>query len=307
MVFAGKEDPRVILVLGAEGMLGATLCPSLSAMGYRVLRQSRRGVTEVTLDPLNGAAVAAALSAHQPYAIINLIAESNVDACQVDVQRAYLANVRTVENLVSAMEAGESTAHLIQISTDHVYNGVGPHTESSALPGNIYALTKYAGELAALRAGATVIRTNFFGRSRSSSRISFSDWVVNSLRSKTEFRVFADVYFSALHMTTLTEFVVQAIQQRHSGVFNVGCKDGLSKAEFAQSLASGLSFDTALMRVGSVKDVSLLASRPSDMRMDISSFERNFNVQMPCMVEQIALAVGEYGDINVETPTRTGD
>jgi dTDP-4-dehydrorhamnose reductase len=296
MVFAGKEAPSVILVLGAEGMLGTTLCPSLSAMGYRVLRQSRRGVTEVTLDPLNGAAVAAALSAHQPYAVINLIAESNVDACQMDIQRAYLANVRTVENLVSAMAAGRSTAHLIQISTDHVYNGVGPHEESTALPGNVYALTKYAGELAALRAGATVIRTNFFGRSRSSSRISFSDWVVNSLRSKAEFTVFEDVYFSALHMTNLTQYVAQVIRQRHSGVFNVGCKDGLSKAEFAQSLARSLGLDTAGMKIGSVKDVPLSASRPSDMRMDIHSFERSFSVEMPCMAEQIALAVGEYGE-----------
>lgn len=307
MVFAAKEAPSVILVLGAEGMLGATLCPSLSAMGYRVLRQSRRGGTEVTLDPLNGVAVAAVLRAHQPYAIINLIAESNVDTCQMDIQRAYLANVRTVENLVSAMAAERSTAHLIHISTDHVYNGVGPHEESTALPGNIYALTKYAGELAALRAGATVMRTNFFGRSRSSSRMSFSDWVVDSLRSKAEFRVFADVYFSALHMATLTQFVAQAIRQQHGGVFNVGCKDGLSKAEFAQLLANGLGLDTAGMKIGSVKDVSLLASRPSDMRMGISSFERSFSVEMPCMAEQIALAVGEYGDINVEPPTRTGN
>lgn len=296
MVFAGKEAASVILVLGAEGMLGATLCPGLSAMGYRVFRQSRRGGAEVTFDPLNVAAVVAALSEHQPFAVINLIAESNVDACQLDIQRAYLANVRTVENLVSAMAAGRSTAHLIQISTDHVYNGVGPHEESTALPSNVYALTKYAGELAALRAGATVIRTNFFGRSRSASRTSFSDWVVNSLRSNAAITVFEDVYFSALHMTTLTQCVAQVIQQRHSGVFNVGCKDGLSKADFAQLLARRLGLDTGGMKVGSVKDVSLLASRPSDMRMDVHSFERSFSVEMPGMAQQIALAAGEYGE-----------
>jgi dTDP-4-dehydrorhamnose reductase len=295
MVFAGKEAASVILVLGAEGMLGATLCPGLSAMGYRVFRQSRRGGTEVTFDPLNEAAVAAALGEHQPYAVINLIAESNVDACQLDIQRAYLANVRTVENLVLAMAAGRSTAHLIQISTDHVYDGVGPHEESAALPCNVYALTKYAGELAALRAGATVIRTNFFGRSRSANRISFSDWVVNSLRSKAEITVFEDVYFSALHMTTLTQCVEQVIRQRHSGVFNVGCKDGLSKADFAQLLARRLGLDTAGMKVGSVKDLSLSAFRPSDMRMDVHSFERSFSVEMPGMAQQIALAAGEYG------------
>lgn len=294
MVPAGKEAASVILILGAEGMLGATLCPSLSAMGYRVLRQSRRTGTEVCFDPLDKAAVAAALAEHQPDAVVNLIAESNVDACQLDMRRAYLANVRTVENLVSTMAAELSTAHLIQISTDHVYDSVGPHTESAALPCNAYALTKYAGELAALRSGATVMRTNFFGRSRSASRNSFSDWVVNSLRSTAEFTVFDDVYFSALHMTTLTQCVAYAIRQQHSGIFNVGCKDGLSKADFAQLLASELGLDTSTMKIGSVKDVSLLAPRPFDMRMDVRSFERSFGVEMPGMAQEIELAVSEY-------------
>jgi len=263
-------------------------------MGYRVLRQSRRAGTEVCFDPLDGATVATALAEHQPDAVVNLIAESNVDACQLDMRRAYLANVRTVENLVSAMAAGSSTPHLIQISTDHVYDGVGPHAESAALPCNAYALTKYAGDLAALRSAATVMRTNFFGRSRSASRNSFSDWVVNSLRSKAEFTVFDDVYFSALHMSTLTQCVAHAIRQRRSGVFNVGCKDGLSKAGFAQLLASGLGLDTAAMKIGSVKDVSLSAHRPCDMRMDVCSFERGFGVEMPVMAQQMELAVGEY-------------
>ena len=294
MVPAGKKAASVILILGAEGMLGATLCPGLSAMGYHVLRQSRRTGTEVCFDPLDGAAVAAALAEHQPDAVVNLIAESNVDVCQLDMRRAYFANVRVVENLVLAMAAELTTAHLIQISTDHVYDGIGPHAESAALPCNAYALTKYAGELAALHSGATIMRTNFFGRSRSEGRNSFSDWVTSSLRSKTQFTVFGDVYFSALHMTTLTQCVSQAIQQRHNGVFNVGCKDGMSKADFAQLLASGLGLDTSAMKIGSVKDVPLLAPRPFDMRMIVRSFEHSFGVKMPGMAQQIDLAVREY-------------
>jgi len=297
MVPAGKEAAGVILVLGATGMLGATLCPDLSAMGYRVLRQSRRPGTEVCFDPLDRIAVAAALAEHQSDAVVNLIAESNVDACQMDMRRAYLANVRTVENLVSAMAVEPSTAHLIQISTDHVYDGVGPHAESAALPCNAYAVTKYAGELAALRVGATVMRTNFFGCSRSAGRNSFSDWVVSSLRSKAGFTVFDNVYFSALHMSTLTQCVARAIRQRCGGVFNVGCKDGLSKAGFAQLLASGLGLDTASMKIGSVGDAPLSAPRPSDMRMNVYSFERTFGVEMPSMAQQIALAVEEYKEL----------
>lgn len=293
MVSVGKEVVGLILVQGATGILGATLCADLSAMGYQVLRQSRLTCVEVCFDPQDGDAVTMALAEYQPDVVVNLVAETNVDTCQLDMRQAYLANVRTVENLVSAMAVAPA-AHLIQISTDHVYDGVGPHKESAALPCNAYALTKYAGELAALRVGATVMRTNFFGRSRSAGRNSFSDWVVDSLRSRVAFTVFNDVYFSALHMPTLTQCVAQAIQQQRGGVFNVGCKDGLSKAEFAQLLARGLGLDTSAMRIGSIRDVPLSAPRPCDMRMDVCSFEHNFGVKMPSMAQQIALAVDEY-------------
>ena len=178
----------MILVLGAEGLLGRTLCPYLSDMGYTVLRQSRGNGADVCLDPLDEIAVRAAISKYQPEAIVNLIAESNVDSCQLDMRRAYLGNVRVVEKLVSALATVGGAAHLIQISTDHLYDGVGPHQETATLPINAYAITKRLGETVAIEGGATVLRTNFFGRSLAPSRRSFSDWIVDSLKKREKLR-----------------------------------------------------------------------------------------------------------------------
>jgi dTDP-4-dehydrorhamnose reductase len=207
---------------------------------------------------------------------------------------AYLANVRTVEVLASLISEMEAPPHLVQISTDHIYSGTGPHSESPVMPMNAYALTKLAGELIALQAKATVLRTNFFGRSNTGHRVSFTDWLYNSLTSGHSFTIFDDVLFSALNMETLADCISKVIQSTRTGVFNVGSRNGLSKARFAVIFAEHLGLNISAMKVGSLRDAQLAAPRPYDMRMDISAFEAEFGLRMPDMAEQIFDAAERY-------------
>ncbi len=287
--------------MGADGMLGRSLCPGLRAAGHMVLRQSRRAGADVCVDPLDAAAVRAAISASRPDVVVNLIAESNVDTCQTDIRRAYLANVAVVDTLVSVIADLSLATHLVHISTDHLYDGPGPHAESSVLPINAYALSKRTGELEALRAGATVMRTNFFGRSCASQRRSFSDWIVGELKNGKTITAFDDVRFSPLHMNTLTRCISEAARQRRAGVFNVGSRNGLSKAEFAIRLAQGLNLDCSLIHTGSVADVKLLAPRPTDMTMDVGAFEAQFDLALPTLQTEILLAIKDYQETQVDT------
>jgi dTDP-4-dehydrorhamnose reductase len=294
MVPTRKKAAGVILVFGARGLLGTSLCPALESMGYRVWRQSRNCGAQIQCDPIDLNAVTEILDNLKPTAVVNLIALSNVDFCQENLAAAYIANCRTAEVLASAVSGASSHPHLIQISTDHLYNGSGPHAENSALPSNVYALTKFAGELAALRAGATVMRTNFFGRSNSSERKSFTDWIHEALSFRRNFTVFDDVVFSAVHMSTLVACVAKAVTLRHAGVYNVGSHNGLSKAAFAKQFADYLGLDSGAMTVGSVGGVKLTAPRPLDMRMDVGLFESAFDIDLPDMAHEIGIAANEY-------------
>lgn len=283
-----------VIVFGAFGLLGATLCPILEKYGYQVIKQSRGPHGDICCDPNNKQEIAHFLNLIQPTAIINLIALSNVDTCETNLQAAYQSNVHCVETITSAMMDMRLKAHLIQISTDHLYQGVGPHAESSATPINLYALTKFTGELVASQVGATILRTNFFGKSRHHDRLSFSDWIYESLVSKREFTVFDDVYFSALNMDTLSVMVAKAIEAKSVGVFNLGAHDGISKAGFAKKFAELLDLDTSQMRIGSHRDVKLKAPRPTDMRLNVARFESTFQMTLPHMDSQIQEAVQSY-------------
>ena len=284
-----------VLVLGAYGMLGSSLCRRLVDDGYTVLRQGRGINAELTIDPTDGDEVADLIKRHPVDAIVNLIAATNVDHCEDDPQGAYRANVLVVEALTQAIRGyGSLSPHLIHISTDQVYDGLGPHVEGRIAPCNVYALSKLAGELTASKVGSTVLRTNFFGHSQCAGRASLSDWIVSSLRAGQQITVFDDVLFSALHIDTLCTAIELAVRTGHIGKFNVGCRNGYSKARLAFGLAERLGLDCELMTIGRAQDMKLRARRPLDMRMDTTQFERTFCFAAPTFESQIDLAAQEY-------------
>lgn len=287
-----------VLVLGAYGLLGSSLCPALSANGLTVLRQGRGDSAQLRLDPLQAEQLQSALVEHKVWAVLNLVAATNVDRCQQDCAYAFEANVHAVEMLGKALNSlpARNRPHVVHISTDHLYDGTGPHREDQARPGNIYALSKYAGELAAARLGATILRTNFFGRSTCQGRMSFTDWIITSLRAGRSIPVFEDSLISALHMRALSLAILRVLEQPRAGIFNLGCSNGMSKAEIAFRLAEILGLSQDLLRPCRMAEANLAAPRPLDMTMDSTLFADSFAFELPDMQSQLIFAAREYNN-----------
>ncbi|MEM5493324.1 SDR family oxidoreductase [Hoeflea sp. AS16] len=281
------ETSMRVFLAGASGMLGHSLVPALRAAGMDVVAHGNSKGMDVSGDLTDAAVAADLVAAAAPDVVVNLAALTNVDRCEEVPDEAYHVNVKLVENLVAALE-GRSGAHFVQISTDQVYEGSGPFSEDDVHITNTYAFSKYAGELAASKMPATILRTNFFGRSQLAGRPSFSDWLEKTLRAGTVFTGFTDVLFSPLGLDSLVAMITRAVEARRSGVFNLGSHGGLSKADFAIALADHLGLDAGCMARGSVADMSLMAYRPRDMRMNVSRFEQAFSVALPDLKDEIA-------------------
>jgi dTDP-4-dehydrorhamnose reductase len=276
-----------ILVTGARGLLGAELVPHLSRLGHEVVSHANRPGVQVAGDLSDAETARELFESISPDVIINLAALTNVDECERNPQRAFLANVRLVENLASAIGAQQRRAWLVQISTDQVYDGAGIHTEDEVTLTNYYGFSKYAGELAAARVPATILRTNFFGRSHSAGRHSLSDWLFDSLSRGQHITVFDDVFFSPVSLGLLASLISVAVEKCVPGTYNLGSRAGMSKAQFALALAKVLDLPTGSVTVGSSASAQLAAYRPKDMRMDPTRFERAFGVVLPTLEEEI--------------------
>lgn len=291
-------NAKTILITGATGLLGSTLVPFLRSCGYIVVTHARSSNADFMVDLANMAEASAMLDRVQPGIIVNLVGLTSVERCESQLNEAYLLNTRTVENLVSWIRGSNLNSHLIQISTDHVYDGTGLHTEDQVTLTNNYAFSKYAGELAAAQVPSTILRTNFVGYSRVKNRISLTDWVYASMTSGKYVQVLNDVFFSPLSMKVLSEMIQLVIERKPIGVFNLGSHNGMSKADFDFAFAECLGLQTATMsRIDASQATFLKAYRPKDMRMDCSKFESTLGVELPLLSDEIKRVAKEYDEV----------
>jgi dTDP-4-dehydrorhamnose reductase len=212
---------------------------------------------------------------------------TDVDRCEREPAAATAANRDTAANLAAALS---SSGRLIVISTDQVYpDSAGPHREEATGPVNVYGQSKLAGEQAGLaHPRALVLRTNFFGPSRTEGRQSLSDFVISSLGQKKPVTFFADVLFSPVHMATLADLVVTVADGDLAGVFNAGCRNGKSKAEFALAIACRFGLPTGSATIGNSNSLPARAPRPSDLRLDVARLEQALGRPMPTLEDEVA-------------------
>lgn len=286
---------KKVIVFGANGLLGSRLCPYLRTAGLEVLTAGRSERLDYLVDVTDVSLLKQLFDVVKPDHAINLIAETNVDQCEIDVAMATKANALVPAAISRASAAVEGrNIHLVQISTDQVYGGGGNHLENDVGPVNVYGLSKLTGELMMEASRTAVLRTNFFGKSVPNTRTSFSDWVVNSFREGKDIRLFKDVRFSALNMSTLCLIIHKVLTAKLNGTYNVGCHNGTSKADFAFALAAALGLSTGSAKVGVLADLTLKARRPLDMTMDIRKLETELGIQCPDIHEEIDKTAREY-------------
>ena len=196
-----------------------------------------------------------------------------------------------MKNTVKAINEINSKKRIffLQISTDQVYSGKGPHKEKFAKPVNTYGKTKLNGERYIKNINGCILRTNFVGKSLKNDKKSFTDWIFNSLKNGKTIPVFKNIKFSPLSTETLCKYINLVIKKKIKGIYNLGSKNGMSKAEFAINFAKKLNLDTKLLKVTNYKKEFLIAKRPLDMRMNVKFFERKFRTRLKSLNYEINL------------------
>jgi dTDP-4-dehydrorhamnose reductase len=287
-----------ILITGATGLLGSSLAPYLEKYRYQIMTHANTTQADVMFDLSNRIKSYEFLEQIKPDVIINLVSLTSVELCEHQVNLAYSVNTSTVESLTYWIRSTKADCHLVQISTDHVYDGIGLSVEDDVMITNNYALSKYAGELAASQVPSTILRTNFVGRSKVSYRESLTDWVYKSLTENKHVQVLDDVYFSPLSISILVEMIRLAVQKKHIGIYNLGSSNGMSKADFDFAFAECLKLPTHTMTPIKTSQATFLkAYRPKNMCMDSTKFEETFNVKLPNLIDLIQPLAQEYNEI----------
>jgi dTDP-4-dehydrorhamnose reductase len=248
-----------VLIIGAAGQLGATMVRAFE--GTEVVAHTR-----ASLDITDGIAVARAVAAAAPQAIVNCAAFNDVDGAESAPLDALSVNALAVRSLARA--AGAAGATLIHYSTDFVFDGTAaePYDERTPpSPRSTYAASKLLGEWFALDAPrAFVLRVeSLFGSPRGwPGRRGTLDTIVAGLEDGRDVRVFTDRIVSPSYMPDV------AAATRH--LLETGAAPGLYHCvnagqgtwyEVAAEAARLLGVTPRLVPM-TMADVQLTASRP---------------------------------------------
>lgn len=281
-------------VTGASGLLGHVLCAYLGQHGHSVTAIRRqhplelRGVTDLVLDVTDFDAVRKHVRAVAPDVIVHAAGLTSVDACEKDEPYAHLIHGEAAA--VLAEEGRRMGARMVNVSTDHLWDGSTPmvREDEPPRPMNAYARTKLAGERAALTANpdTLVLRVNFFGPDLP-WRQSLSGWVLTNLRGRTPINAFEDVYFTPISTLLLVPLIVSMVERGAKGIFHLCGSERVSKYAFAVRLAEAAGLDRELVRPAPVATAGLVAPRPHDMSLSTAKAATFLGHPLPDLEQSI--------------------
>ncbi len=248
-----------VILFGDSGLLGqevAATCPAqVTLLG--ISRSSRiAGYRHQILDVQRFADVEHLIAAEKPKWLINCVAFTNVDRCEVAAE-AQVLNTDFPGFLATMAQKYE--CRLMHVSTDGVFfNSPGSRELDPTEPVNAYAHQKLAAEQS-VSGRAITVRTNFFG-----VRGGLAKWLTTEWANSRETTGFSDVFFSPLLNQEVAELMWELIQcDAPNEIFHLVSSDCVSKFEFARRLADALEMDvTSLLKRGLLQDVELRAVRP---------------------------------------------
>jgi dTDP-4-dehydrorhamnose reductase len=189
------------------------------------------------LDITDDEAVAKAFDRAHPNVVFNCAAFHNVDVCETEEDRSFEVNARAVKRLAQRCE--QSGVTLVHLSTNYVFDGrrEEPYAEDDRPnPRSIYALSKLAGEYAALAycSKALVARSaGLYGRHGSASKGgNFVQRMIARAREQGQLKMVADQRLNPTYTADLAAGLIEAVEKGAHGIHHITNSGECSWYEF---------------------------------------------------------------------------
>jgi dTDP-4-dehydrorhamnose reductase len=283
-----------LAILGAGGQVGRALVERAGAAG--------RGFDRAACDITDPAAVALALAAAVPSAVVNCAAYTAVDRAESEPERALAVNGDGAG--VVARAAAARGLPVIHLSTDYVYagTGAGPLGEDEPIaPLNVYGASKAAGDAAVAAAnpthlvlrvswvfgvhGANFVKTMLrLGRERSELRI-----VADQKGGPTEARDIADAIMAMAAACRRPGFAAW-------GTYHFAGAPATSWHGFAQEIFRRARGPTPRLAPIAGHDYPAPAMRPLNSTLDCSRIQRIFGLEQPDWRVSLSRVMADLGE-----------
>jgi dTDP-4-dehydrorhamnose reductase len=278
-----------ILVTGANGLLGQKLVELISTKNdYLIATAKSKLVIDLpcgeyhSLDITNRNQVESVVQASKPDVIINTAAMTQVDQCETEQDKCWLNNVTAVENLVHACE--QTKTHLVQVSTDFIFDGTNGPLDETAKPNPIsfYGKSKLAAEEAVQKSNTdwAILRTVLvYGVTNDMSRSNIVLWVKKSLEEGKTINVVNDQWRTPTLAEDLAMGCYLAATKKVKGIYNISGDNMMTPYDIAIKTADFFGLDKSLIKQTDSTQFKQPAARPPKTGFIIDKAKRELGYQ----------------------------
>lgn len=278
-----------VLVVGGVGLLGQYVVEEARTRGLETVATrrgpgpSRPGIVWRALDIRDRDAARALVREVAPDVVANVAALTDVDGCEDRPEEAQAVNALAPAALAEACKG--SGARFIHVSTDYVFDGTEPATETTQPhPLGTYGRTKLDGERRVLEVNSRslVLRMSaVFGWNRISRKTNAVTWILEKVESGQEVRLFRDQRLTPTYAKTGARAALDLAEAGASGVFHVASRDCVSRFEMGEAVVEAFGIPGAKLVPVSLSSVALRAPRPAAPCLVVTKAEETLKRPMP--------------------------
>jgi dTDP-4-dehydrorhamnose reductase len=250
----------VILVVGANGMLGRDLMALLGDRGHGV------DIAEIDITSLES--VLKVVGDLNPEVVVNCAAYTDVDGCESNTETAMAVNGEGVGYL--AMACRDIGALLVQVSTDYVFDGGKgtPYVEDDApCPLSVYGESKLAGEMnAAFAPEHLIVRTQWLYGQHGKN---FVETMLKIGAEKDELTVVDDQIGSPTWAVDLARAIVALVDNGCRGIYHAANTEFCSWNGFAKAIFEEAGLQVSVKPM-TTSELNRPARRPLYSTLDCS-------------------------------------
>jgi dTDP-4-dehydrorhamnose reductase len=242
-------ERKKVMILGGDGMFARDLASVLqNSEAFDAVPLSRK-----QLDITDKNTLRERIQDLKPYAVVNTVGPL-VDICEEDPEFAQLINVTAVRSC--AVTCGEIGAKFVHLSTCGLFGDEKKYyTEAdSVVLKTEYARTKYEGEQASREANedTIVVRPGWMYGGSPNLKKNFVAARIREAKGKPLVGSAMDKFGSPTWTHDAADAVVGLLQSEDaSGVYNMCCTGGGSRAEYVREILTAAGLETVVEDVDS--------------------------------------------------------
>ena len=261
-----------VLVTGAMGMLGSDLCEIFSQkieiiatdLSNRISEKKNRKMAFREMDVTDYDKIISIFKSFSPDIAVHLAAETDVDGCETNINKAYKTNAIGTKNIALACRKFGSS--MVYISTGSVFDGEkeAPYTEfDMPNPKSIYSKSKYEGELMVQRflERFFIFRAGWmFGGASEDKK--FVAKILDLAKTKKELRVVNDKFGSPTYTKDISKGIMTLLDTELYGIYHMVNTGYCSRYECARKIFEYAEFESCNLIPITSDEFPLPAPRP---------------------------------------------